>query len=127
MPALLRSIRDGLPPCCLLPACCCCCCLPCHAAAAGCWVLWLVPTHNPGTVQTCTPVAQMARMLGMVALASSAMVAAAYNRPPLTDNFDDIDTDKSGHASDAEIGQHLDRQFAVSLWSCLHLLPKWGC
>ena len=49
----------------------------------------------------------------LLGLLSLAMVVRAYDRPEPTKDFNDLDIDRSGHASHEEVDAHLDRQFQV--------------
>ena len=53
-----------------------------------------------------------------VLLCALLSVASAYNRPPSSKNFAEIDTDASGHATEEEVLAHIDSQFKkeVDAW-----------
>ena len=63
-----------------------------------------------------------------VLLCALLSVASAYNRPPSSKNFAEIDTDASGHATEEEVLAHIDSQFKVRIpaaWRLCHTPPFW--
>jgi hypothetical protein len=53
--------------------------------------------------------------LSVLLALSTLAIASAYDRPAAVKDFGKIDVDSSGHATDEEVGAHLDRQYEAEM------------